>query len=232
MDNAGKQRMLLDALDKTVRDQILEECQCCQYMKGDQIVRQWDKDHQLYFICQGSVRVTLYSSDGKEVSFVDLHEGDNFGELSAIDNEPRSATVVALTKSTIKTMPAVDFLNLLDTYPDLNRAFLRQLTGMVRRLCDRIFEYSTLGVSHRIHAELLRLAKRDLDLDGVARIRKMPTHAQLGSRLSCTRESVSRELKQLEKSGIIKRKSRKFIIEDLSRLERLIEENSSVPNQC
>ncbi|NKB63722.1 MAG: cyclic nucleotide-binding domain-containing protein [Gammaproteobacteria bacterium] len=223
MSKSGKSIVLFDVLDDATREEVLNSCQCHQYKKGDQIVRQWDDNHHLYFIDQGSMRVTLYSSKGKEVSFVDLHEGDNFGELSAIDGEPRSANVIALTDSVVRTMPSDDFMGLLEEYPQLNRAFLRQLTAMIRRLCDRIFEYSTLGVNHRIHAELLRLAKQDLDLDGVARIRNMPTHAQFGSRLSCTRESVSRELKHLEKNGIIKRHSGKFVVENLSLLEDLVD---------
>ncbi len=222
MNITGKSIALLDVLDEASRDEVLKSCQRCQYKKGDQIVRQWDDNHHLYFIAQGSVRVTLYSNKGKEVSFIDLHAGDNFGELSAIDGGLRSANVIALTKSTVDVMPSHVFLHLLEVYPELNLNFLRQLTAMVRRLCDRIFEYSTLGVNHRIHAELLRLAKQDLDLDGIARIKHMPTHAQLGSRLSCTRESISRELKHLENMGVITRKRRRFEVEDMPQLERLV----------
>ena len=217
--------LLSRLVDDDVRKQVLRECQQHEYEKGEQIVREMDEDNNVYFIDEGCARVMLYSCRGREVSFIDLYEGDNFGELSAIDGRPRSANVVALKKTRITVMHAEVFLELLTRYPSVNLYFLRQLTSMVRRLCDRIFEYSTLGVVHRIHAELLRIARQNIDLDGVARIKNMPTHAQLGSRLSCNREAVSRELSELERLGIIARVQRKFIIEDVSKLEQLVEIN-------
>ena len=206
-----------------VKKQVLLECQQQEFEKGDQIVRAHDGDSNVYFIDSGCVRVILYSRRGKEVSFTDISAGGHFGELSAIDGEPRSANVLALEKTTITIMPAEVFVGLVEQYPQVSLFFLRQLTAMVRRLCDRIFEYSTLGVTHRIRAEILRIARQCTDLDGVARIKNMPTHSQLGARLSCNREAVSREVNYLQRAGIIKRGHRKFIIEDISRLERLIE---------
>lgn len=214
---------LLSLLDEAARARWLRRCAERRYAGGEQIVRELEHDDNIYFIRRGKVRVTLLSRDGREVNFADLNQGENFGEISLIDGQPRSANVVALIDTEMVVMPARVFGEMLRAHPPVALQLLRQMTAMIRRLCERIFEYSTLGVNNRIHAELLRLGKSHLDLDGVARIKAMPTHAQLASRVSCHREAVSRELKTLEKQGIVAKKNRKFIIPNLQILQEMVD---------
>ncbi len=219
--NKKQRQTFLGLLTAADREMLIGNSMHKVFSKGEQIVRVMDRDTNLYLINTGRVRVTLYSSDGKEVSFVDIDEGGNFGEFSAIDGRPRSANVIALSDTTITIISPDKFLKILEKYPSVCMEMLQQLTGIVRRLCDRIFEYSTLDVHDRVRAELLRMARENMDLDGVARIRNPPTQAQLASRVSCTREAVSRELKKLEESGLIKRGRKRLIVEDCQRLEQL-----------
>ena len=221
-------KSFLSLITKEDRENLIEKSIARDYKKGDQIVRVKDLDTNLYLINKGQVRVTLFSSEGKEVSFVDIDEGGNFGEFSAIDGRPRSANVIALADTTITIVPPEEFLGILQKYPAVSMEMLQQLTTIVRRLCDRIFEYSTLDVSNRVHAELLRISKEHMDFDGIARIENPPTQSELASRVSCTREAVSRELKRLEDSGVIIRKPKKLIIEDCRRLQEMISEGIAV----
>ncbi len=224
VEDSKKQRnSFLELLTKEDRERLLKKSVSTKFKKGKYIVRAMDRDTNLYLINAGRVRVTLFSNEGKEVSFIDIAAGGNFGEFSAIDGKPRSANVIALSDTTITIVSPGDFLKILQKYPAVCIEMLQQLTGIVRQLCDRIFEYATLDVSRRIHAQLLRISKENLDFDGVARINNPPTHAELASRVSCTREAVSRELKKLEKSGLIKRKRKQLIIEDCKRLHELVE---------
>ena len=70
-------------------------------------------------------------------------------------------------------------------------------------LDEKVFEFSTLSSSSRIHAELLRLARAHRDSDNSAQIMPAPTHADLASRTNTTRESVTRALNRLKKDGLI-----------------------------
>ena len=110
----------------------------------------------------------------------------------------------------------------LEKYPAACIEMLRQLTVTIRRLCDRIFEYSTLDVSNRLHLELLRLGRENMDLDGIARVSNPPTQMEMASRVSCTREAVSREYKNLENLGVISRPRKKLIIDDYQRLQEMV----------
>lgn len=217
---------LLGLLGSADRDKMLARCTARRYRKGERIVREMERDDNVYFIERGKVRVTLFAWNGREVSFANLEAGQNFGEIALIDGKPRSANVIALTETDMIVMPSPVFRQLLQEHPAVAVGLLQQFTAMIRRLCDRIFEYSTIGVNNRIHAELLRLAQKNLDLDGVARIPNAPTHAQFASRVSCHREAVSRELKALEKQGVLTKKNRKLIIPQVQRLQEMVEKVS------
>lgn len=214
---------LLDAVAPDARALILRECKTRRCAKGEQVVRAQSSDDNFYLIARGKVRVTLFSRDGREVSFITLAPGDNFGELALIDGQPRSSDVIALSETELIVMPPDTFRRMVREHPAVAHQLLRQLTSVIRRLSERVFEYSTIGVNNRIHAEVLRLARAGLDLDGVARIDNPPTHAQLASRVSCHREAVSRELKSLENRGVVHKKNRKWIIQDIDALQELVD---------
>ena len=113
---------LLGKMARDERDKILAQCNQRSYAKGEQIVREMDwAEHSMYFIDHGTVRVTLFAGNGREVSFATLGAGENFGEISAIDGKPRSATVIALTKTDITIMSSQVFARLLGDYPKVAR---------------------------------------------------------------------------------------------------------------
>ena len=214
---------ILRHLDRADLDELLSKCRIINFSKGRQVVRCQDADANLYIIENGKVRVTLFSPEGKEVSFVDLGAGRNFGEISAIDSKPRSANVIALTDCEILIVPPDVFMALVTRNPQVCLEVLQQLAAIVRRLCDRIFEYSTLDVAKRVRLELLRLARENTDYDGVARIPK-PNQGDLASLLTCSREAISREYSSLEQVGVLRRERNRLVVEDISGLESLLEE--------
>jgi CRP-like cAMP-binding protein len=101
-------------------------------------------------------------------------------------------------------------------------AILRHLTTQVRALTERVFEFSTLAVRNRVHAELVRLARDHGGNDAV--IRPAPTHTEIASRISTHREAVTRELNRLEDLGLIVREGRSLRVHDLERLQAMVED--------
>jgi CRP-like cAMP-binding protein len=101
-------------------------------------------------------------------------------------------------------------------------ATLRHLTTQVRALTERVFEFSTLAVRNRVHAELVRLARDHGGNDAV--IRPAPTHTEIASRISTHREAVTRELNRLEDLGLIVREGRSLRVQDLERLQAMVED--------
>lgn len=187
------------------------------YRTGQTVVGYQDDSHEVFFIIGGKLKVTIFSEAGREVAFRELGGGSSFGELSAIDGQPRSANVIALTDSTVATMSAADFIATLKRHPDVAIATLRKLTILVRALSERVQEFAE-KVEVRICHELLRLAREGLQGTNAARLRPAPKHAEIASRVNTHREAVSRLLSKLAKLGIVQRGEGELIIRDLQAL--------------
>ena len=158
------------------------------------------------------------------MAFRDMGAGDMFGELAALDGAPRSASVEALEPCLTASMTAEDFSNHLRSEPTIMEALLAHTVAQVRALTMRIFEFSTLAVNNRIHAELLRLIQ-NARVDGIeAFISRPPTHADMASRISTHREAVTRELNRLTALGLIERHRGMLIVKDIPRLKRMVSE--------
>jgi len=199
-------------------------CQGRRYGAMQRILSHKDESRDVFFIVSGKVRVTIYSLAGKEITFRDQVAGEMFGELGAIDGEPRSAHVMALEDSLLASMSRETFWEVLESYPEVAAFTLKRLASLVRLLSARVFEFSALAVRNRIHAELLRLAREHMDAGNTAAISPSPTHADIASRISTHREAVTREYHNLSESGLIEQRRGKLVIHDIARLETMVRE--------
>ncbi|MFO0995707.1 MAG: Crp/Fnr family transcriptional regulator [Alphaproteobacteria bacterium] len=191
----------------------------------EQIFDRHHESHDIYFVVAGKVRIVNYSMSGREVSFDDIPAGGSFGELAAIDGGPRSASVVAIEDTTVATLSPRHVMELVDKHPTVAVAMLRRLAHMVRTATDRIMDLSTLGAHNRVYAELLRLAREaGGSEEGEATIRPIPTHSEIASRVSTTRETVARVLSELQHNDLVRRDHNALFVADIGRLRDMVEE--------
>src|SRR5262249_35863955 len=122
-------------------ERIERRCAWRRYEPGEPIVNYLDASDDVFFISIGEVRVTIYASAGKAISFRELRAGEIFGEYPAIDRGPRSASVEARTKCLIASMSAHAFRELVATEPGLAQALLPLLVKTIRALNTRVFEF-------------------------------------------------------------------------------------------
>ena len=88
------------------------------------------------------VRVLITPSPDREIILGDIEAGGYFGEMAAIDGQPRSAGILAITDATIARMPAPVFREIIHKYPDVSEQLLRQLVARIRALDQRVNEFS------------------------------------------------------------------------------------------
>jgi CRP-like cAMP-binding protein len=188
-----------------------------QVRAGQTLVGYQDDSHDLFFILSGKLKVTIFSEAGREVAFRELQAGQSFGELSAIDGQPRSANVIALTDASVGAMAAPDFMALLRHHPDIALATLRKLTNLVRLLTARVEEGAN-KVEVRVCHELMRLAREQMLNDNAARLRPAPKHADIANRINTHREAVTRLLGKLIKMGVVQKGRGELVIRDLQAL--------------
>lgn len=212
------------ALPPTDLETIGARCQWRRYGAGEVVLRYQDSGDCIYFIVEGTIRLTFYSVSGHEVILGDLPAGEMFGELAAIDGQRRSATGVARTDALLAAMPAHVFRALIQESPQIAMAILCRLAGQVRRLTERVFDFSTLAVRNRIHAALLRLAKDRMTTPNQAVITPAPTHIDLANLISTHREAVTRELNDLVRDHLIRREDHSLIILDVAKLAKMVHE--------
>jgi CRP-like cAMP-binding protein len=204
--------------------QIETRCDWRTYEAEETIVSHLDPSQDVYFLVDGRARISIYAPNGRQILFRDTGSGAWFGEFSALDGKPRSATVEALKTCLVAKMSNKVFLDTLEREPGVALALLRHVVGLARELTGRVFEFSALAVNNRIQAELLRLASVAGSQDGGALINPAPTHADIASRISTHREAVTRELNRLAKLGLIKQTRHCLEICDVERLKRLVDD--------
>jgi CRP/FNR family cyclic AMP-dependent transcriptional regulator len=217
---------IFKGLTNADRLRIERLCSFENYQRGRTIIEVRDATRDVFFLITGRARVIMYSPAGKPVSFREIGRGEMFGEFAAIDGRPRSTGVEILEPSCVASMSADDFKAMLRAEPLVMEAVLVHTVAQVRGLTARVFEFSTLAVNNRIHAEILRLAKQGVVLGRRARISPFPKHGEIASRISTHREAVTRRLNFLEKKKLIERSGATLVVHDLISLERMVEEAS------
>lgn len=204
---------------------LSQRCVLRHHDPGELIIGHTDQTLDVYFLLGGLARVSIYSADGQRVGFRDLTAGAIFGELSAIDSKPRSASVECVDSCSVVTMRRDHFLDALGKYPAFSLAVACHLTAQIRSLTTRVFEYSTLAVRNRVRLELLRLLDAAPESGAAGLLTQVPTHAEIASRISTHREAVSREVAWLEHNKYILKEGRSLRIADPAALRALVDED-------
>jgi CRP/FNR family transcriptional regulator, cyclic AMP receptor protein len=212
---------LLQGLSSQRLDEISRQCVWRHFEAGQTLIAREQDDRDLHLIVAGAVRVTSYSTGGRETSFRELSAGTCFGELSAIDGRPRSADVIALQSGLLASMPPASFRSLLQQEWTVNERVLLRLTDLARGMIDRVLDLSTLSVQQRVCIELLRLAQNTRTPGNEVRIQPAPRHADLAHQVSSYREQITRELSALAKAGVLAKEEGALVVRDLDRLKQM-----------
>jgi CRP/FNR family cyclic AMP-dependent transcriptional regulator len=169
------------------------------YPKGSVILFEDDPGDALYVVAKGQVKVVLIGEDGREVILSVLGEGTFFGEMALLDDEPRSAHVIAMEDSAVLALRREDFRTRLRNSPEVAIALLRELSRRLRRADDQIGSLVLLDVNGRVAELLVRLA----DEEGGDRITRKLTHATIAQMIGSSRETVSRTMRELQDRGLV-----------------------------
>ncbi|WP_139839623.1 Crp/Fnr family transcriptional regulator [Oceanibacterium hippocampi] len=218
---------VLKALDQGERTELAKQCGWRRYGAGEQIIARSSTARDAIFVVTGSVAIVNHAPNGREIAYATVREGGYFGELAAIDGEPRSATAVALEKCLVATMSPQVFRRLLLAHPEITIQIVERLARIIRTCDDRIMDLSTLSAVQRVCREVLRLSTPDPLNAGSWMIYPVPTQAQIAARASTTRETVARVLGQLGQDELVHRKGKTLYLRNKQALELLTEQLNS-----
>jgi CRP/FNR family cyclic AMP-dependent transcriptional regulator len=186
------------------------------YPKGSVILFQDDPGDSLFVLRQGRVKVVLIGEDGREVILGVLEPGAHFGELALIDDQPRSAHVIAMDDAQLLILRREDFRRRVEANPTIAWALLTELSRRLRRADQKIGGLVLLDVPGRIARLLLDLA----DEAGAPMIEKPLTHQTIAQMIGASRETVSRAMKEFQDAGLIRVERRRIAVGDRQALEK------------
>ena len=169
------------------------------------VFHEGDRSDACYIVRSGDFRVTREHSDGRAITLATLGTGDIFGELAMLDGEVRSASVEALTDGELLALPGGEVRALLARHPEITVKLVGALVRRLRAANERISRQSFQTVPSRVAGVLSQLvAEEDPGpMDG-AEVTIRMNQADLAQLAGTSRESVSRFLAELERSGVVK----------------------------
>jgi CRP-like cAMP-binding protein/phosphoribosyl 1,2-cyclic phosphodiesterase len=117
----------------------------CGFKPGEVLFRQGDPAAGVYYLHAGLVRIAVFGPDGKEITVGFAGPGDTVGEMSALDGQARSATLVALEPIEASYVSREAFRQTLERSPQASLRLLRLLARRMREVDQRFVEHATMA---------------------------------------------------------------------------------------
>lgn len=216
---------------------ILDDLRVREYRRDDIIFRQGDESRELYIVFKGKLRIYKVSPAGNETSIAIFGPGDIIGEMAAIDPEPRSTTVKALSSVTLLVMSHEAFYQHLKSMPRLSLGMNHLLVQKLRwtaAYAETVAQFDAAG--RLLHILLLynrQYGEKQVDAEGQTRyvMTLALNQTDLASMVGARREWINRILRDWRNRGLIEYQNGVLTILDLDRVvqerDSRIEANSS-----
>lgn len=167
-------------------------------------------------LLEGTLEVVSETEDGEVLVLRTLQPGALLGEMSSLEEGVHSATVRAATLSRVRRIPAASLRERVFSSPDLSRAVFGLMAERLRALSRQMSVLAFDGVVQRVARYLLERAS-------ARETRLRVTHQDVGERVAATRESVTKALGLLGRSGAVRLRRGEIEICDVAALRELAE---------
>ena len=170
---------------------------------GTLVMRPETATESLYFVIDGRIRLYRLAPTGEQVFQGELGSGDCLKCPRMLCQHECHAFAEAIVDTTLEVLSKPLFERLRRESMAFNQILVREIIDQAADLDRRLYETAVMPMKVRLHAELLRISRRRRD--GALIISPPPTHQDLACRIGSQREAVSKELKRLERDGVIMR---------------------------
>jgi CRP-like cAMP-binding protein len=188
-----------------------------EFQPRETVFARGDAGREVYLVVAGCVRLSVFSADGRLLSFKHASASDVFGEIAALDNGLRTADAVALTHVVAMTLAQERLNELIVGNPRVARA---AIAWLCRRLRETSEQVKTIAL-HSVEVRLARyLLSRLTPIDGradeaatcgvTATIEPSLSQSEIASLIGASRQKVNAALGFLEEAGAISRRGRRI----------------------
>lgn len=194
------------------------------YRRGTVLMREADRSDWVFVLRSGRVKVSVDTASGTEVVLAVRGPGALLGEFSALDREPRSATVTALEPVSGLIVPLAEFETFLQAHGRVAYLLIRTVIGRLRDADRKRIEFGAHDTIGRVAARLVEMAERfgQQTPDGL-KVSLPFSQDELAGWIGASREAVSKALGVLRKAGTIRTSRMSVIVRDLPDLRRRAE---------
>jgi CRP/FNR family transcriptional regulator len=190
---------------------------------GARVFGEGEPSYEVFFLIDGSVKVTRTSREGQEVVLAVRSEGDVLGETSAVDGLPRSAQAWTLEPTRLLAVPVKEFRRLLDERTSLCRALVDVLCERMREGTDQALELGTDDALTRVGRRLMEFGRDDGERTTDGLIVELPVSQQeVADRCGLSREAVVKALRALRALGWIEQDGRRVVLTDEAALRERV----------
>ena len=180
--------------------QLAQRGEIKRYRKGHRLIEEGEHGDTIYIILTGRVRSFATGDRGREITYGTYGVGEYLGEMS-LDGGPRSASVEAIEACTCAVMTKQTLLRHIAENPEFAFDLLGKVIRRARAATISAKQMALNDVYGRLVMLLNQLAQPQPD--GTRLITERLTHQDMANRLGCSREMVSRLMKDLEAGGYL-----------------------------
>lgn len=179
------------------------------YRKGTILIQEGDVGDTLFIVLQGRVKVYCVDTNDKEITFGVFGAAEFFGEM-ALDGGPRSASVITLEPTVCAVVHRQALSEFIAERPEFSYELLSKVIQRLRMATRDARNLAFIDVYGRITRLLNDMAT--LQADGRRVIAERITHQEIASRVGCSREMVSRILKDLTRGHYLSVEERQIVL--------------------
>jgi CRP/FNR family transcriptional regulator, cyclic AMP receptor protein len=182
-----------------------------QYRKGSTLIEEGDLGSTIYIVLKGRLKAfsRAIEGSGREITFGVCGVGDFVGEMS-LDEGPRSASVSALETSTCAQVTKDTVKRFIADEPEFAFELLERVIARARNATHSARSMVLTNAYGRLTELFTALAVKQAD--GTLLVPERLAQHEIASRIGCTREMVSRLLKDLESGGYLELTEGKFFL--------------------
>jgi CRP/FNR family transcriptional regulator, cyclic AMP receptor protein len=201
-----------------VLDALREHGRTATFDTGERLLHEGEPGDRVALILEGRVKVSHAGSDGRETVLDFRGPGELVGELSALDQDPRSSSVTAIEPVQALLVPARAFRSLL-ARPGLAEQLLRMLSARFRDADRKRIEFGGSDSVGRAAARLVELAERYGEPAGEGMVIALPiSQEELAGWAAVSRAGMASALRTLRELGWIETERRRITVLDLDSL--------------
>ena len=214
---------LFASLKPSLLDELAGKLTPKSYRRGEVIFHQDDPGSAMHIVKSGQVKIATTSPEGEEVIMAILKDSDFFGELSLLDDKPRSADAVAMDATQTLMLRRGDFLDMLGRHPEMVNGVLASLAERLRRTDQLLEDAVFLDLPARLSKRLLELGQQHgVKTDRGLEIDLRLTQQDLASALGVTRVALNKHLGRLQDDDLISLEGKRIIITRPEELRRRV----------